>query len=373
MKSVRLIFRLLLLLLFIGLLGGAFYLWRYAEQKAMPILVPVNLDYEKLSMLPAARLGLKMEEFSFVAADALTVPALLVERAQEDYVSAELSLGSLSDELRVGLAKIDYVLIAVEWDHGMRSAFQLAEILSAAGLKCVLWEPRAINASRRFCTHGLRESADVPLLIDALEARSSKKNLRIVALGQGFGANLFLQAAALDTRVQGLIVIDAFTNLRASLKRTMDEGLLSLFYLWLIDRRVSSLADYECFDVAPVESVTRLGAHLPLLVISTQHNHAIANFDDSLQIYRRASTAEKTIWRLRKPDDMPGIKNEYLNFTVTGHITKQITLNVAIKSDNEAILLGIIRWMGLDLDASLSIPQSDSIIRPHFSQPLQLE
>lgn len=335
----------------------------------MPILAPVNPDYEQLPMLPDARLGLAMEEFSFTSADALELPALIVKRAQEDYISAHISLASLSDEVLAGLKKIDYVLISVEWDHGMRSAFQLAEILSSTGLKCVLWESRSLNVSRPYCSHGLRESTDVPLLIDALEARAGKKNLRIVALGQGFGANLFLQAVALDERVQGLVVIDAFTNLRASLKRTMNEGLLSWFYLWLIDRRVSSVAGYECFDVAPVESVSRIGDHCSLLVISTQGEQAIANFDDSLQIYRRASTPTKEIWRLRMPDEKLILKNEFLIFSATGPIAKKIKLAVGIKLDNEEILLGIISWMGLDFDRNFNTAHQGSSIRAHIIKP----
>ena len=275
--------RFLLSITLVGVVWGGVSCWFYVNDLAQPVLKPINQSYVGYTKVPRKSPGLHMEPFTFKGWDGGEVQAVIAVKDGEES-SRQLSvIGDLMNQPVERLRQIDYVLVCVDWDHGIRSALPVAESLTAAGLTCVLWEPRGMDDRRPYCTHGLKECRDVPLLLDAVAARSGKKDPVFAAVGQGFGAGLLLQAAATEPRIRGLVSIDAYASLRQSVERTMPEGLLRPVVLWLMDQRISRTAGMESFDVAPVERAADMNRNVPVLVVNLAQDSPVSNFKDALK------------------------------------------------------------------------------------------
>ncbi len=376
--------RLSRFLLLTGLLGagaGAVWLWNYVDDLTNPILVPVNPSYEGVSPLPQRAPGLVLDPFSFTGADGGEVPAMLVTRAarkptgEDDSTSRQLAVtADLAVTGAERLGSLDYVLLCVDWDHGIRSALPLAESLTAAGLTCVLWEPRGAASRRAYCTHGLRESQDVPLLINALAARSGKENPVVVGVGQGFGSSLLLQAAAEEPRLRGLVAIDAFASLRGSVERTLPESsLLTPVTIWLMDRKMSSSVGFECFDVAPVESAARIDRNVPALVINLAQDNPISTLDDALTIYRQLPSDKREIWTLRNAGDPEeAVERELVVKSGLAEKRREETIRVGLLNDADSAVTSIIHWLNDCVVEAVETPHIVTPARPELHAGTQL-
>ncbi len=360
----------------LGAAGGAVWLWNYVDDMTAPLLVPVNPSYAGAASVPTKAPGLHLEPFSFTGWDGGVVPAVIVTRAQREPgeqaepTSRQLAItAELATRRADRLGSIDYVLLSVDWDHGIRSALPLAESLTAAGLSCVLWEPRGEASRRPYCTHGLRESRDVPLLLDALAARSGQERPVVVGMGQGYGAALMLQAAAREPRLRGLIAIDSFASLSESLGRMMPPSMLAgPLTAWLMDRRINRVVGYECFDVAPVESAASIGRNVPALIINLAQDNPVSTLDDAVTIYRRLGSDNRAVWTLRHPSDPAQATARDLSFS-GGSAEKRHReqVSVGLVQDAESAVAGVLHWLNDCVIDAVEAPQVFEPARPRLT------
>lgn len=345
-------FRHLLVLLLLLLAGaGAVRAWFYIDGQVQPILVPMNQAYTGYSNLPKKVLGLHLEPFTFKGWDGGDMQAVLVTKEGEESSRQLTVMSDLSANPVEKLEVIDYVLVCVDWDHGIRSALPLAETFTAAGLRCVLWDPRGQENRRAYCTHGLRESQDVPLLIDALAKRCERSHPVIVAVGQGYGAGLMLQAAAQDKRIQGLAVIDAYASLRQSVRRMLPDSLFTPVILELMDLRMERTAGMECFDVAPVEQASFIDRNVPVLVIHLTLDNPVCTLADTLTIYHRLRSDRREVWAILNEASLPALSSRQ----------RDVLPDVKRLFDEDTAMTSLVHW--------LDGPVAEAILSPRIADP----
>ncbi len=332
---------------FIACVLGVCFLWWYSAHQAEPLLKPSNPAFTGAGDYMKNYPNLKMESFSFKGWDGTDIPAVIVQRSAQPSPQMERWRNLIDREDYRSLKHADYVLVSVEWDHGIESALPLAEVLAAAGMKCVLWESRGVDDAREYCTHGLRESRDVPLLLDSLEKRDSKGDLMIVAIGRGYGASLFLQSVSIEDRLSVLISIDAYASLSESFKRSIvsDNTMITMGKMWLIDRQLDRKVGYEIFDVAPVESVITMDRDTPLLLMSLSQQSEVITLNDALNIYRQSPSKAKEIWTLREAEDM---QNETRPVSYAYRVADEevlLKLDLKLKDNEDMAYVSMVAWV----------------------------
>lgn len=338
--------------------------WFYINELAQPVLKPVNQSYEGYTKVPRKAPGLRMEAFTFKGWDGGDVQAVIAVKDGEES-SRQLSvIGDLMNNPVERLHQIDYVLVCVDWDHGIRSALPLAESLTAAGLTCVLWEPRGMDDRRPYCTHGLKECRDVPLLLDAVASRSRKSDPVFAAVGQGYGAGLLLQAAAREPRIRGLVSIDAYASLRQSVQRTMPDSMLRPIMMWLIDQRISRSVGMESFDVAPVERAADLDRNVPVLVVNLVQDSPVSNFHDAVTIYRRLPSDRRDVWTLRSEEDPADATHRELSF---GKGMRREYVHVGLLNDEDRAMSSIVHWINDCVVDAVEAPRIADPARPNLT------
>lgn len=336
-------------------IAGGVWVWNLTCGLTAPVLIPINQSYVGFSHIPNKAPGLKLEPFEFKGWDGASVQAVIAEKDGEES-SRQLSvIGDLAVNAADDLGRIDYVLLSVDWDHGIRSALPLAESLTAAGLKCVLWESRGTDDRRPYCTHGLKERADVPLLIDALVQRDGCENPVIVGVGQGFGAGLMLQAAAVESRIRGVIAVDAMASLRESLQRTLPEHALSPLALWLVDLRMNSCVGFECFDVAPVESAALIHRNVPVLVVNLVQDNPVTTLRDAVTIYRQLRSDVRQVWTLAGPEDAPDATVRPVP-AGRGLDGRPVMVDVVLHRDEDSAVTAMVHWLNDSFVNALEAP-----------------
>lgn len=367
MKYFSLAGRLLLLAVILTACGFAVWLWNRAEELAAPVLQPINQSYVGYSNVPNKVLGLKLETFKFKGWDGGEVQAVIAEQEGEES-SRQLSvIGDLTVNKAEDLNRIDYVLICVDWDHGIRSAIPLAESFTAAGLKCVLWDPRGTGDRRQYCTHGLKECADVPKLINELVSRSGKENPVIVGVGQGYGAGLMLQAAAEEPRIQGIISVDSCASLRESVERTLPGGrALSPLTIWLMDIRINSCVGIECFDVAPVESASRISRNVPVLVVNLVQDNPVSTIKDALTIYRQLPSDLREVWTMAGAGDALDATHRSVPMG-KGPDGRPRMVEIGLLRDSDSAAVSMIHWLNDQFVPTLDAPLTVAPPRPELT------
>lgn len=356
--------RFLMCIALVAAVWGGVSTWFYVNDLAQPVLKPLNQSYEGYTNVPRKAPGLRMEPFTFTGWDGGEVQAVIAVKDGEES-SRQLSvIGDLMHNPVERLHQIDYVLVCVDWDHGIRSALPVAESLTAAGLTCVLWEPRGKDDRRPYCTHGLKECRDVPMLIDAVTARSGKKNPVFAAVGQGYGAGLLLQAAATEPRIRGLVSIDAYASLRQSVERTMPEGILRPVVMWLMDQRIRRTAGMESFDVAPVEQAADMDRNVPVLVVNLAQDNPVSNFKDALTIYRRLSSDQRAVWTLRNDSDPAGATHREMTL---GRGRRGLSVSVGLLADEDSAMSSIVHWINERVVDAVEAPRVSDPARPDLT------
>lgn len=372
-KILRPIVWLALVAALAALVWGGVRLWYEVEDLVSPVLSPLNQAYAGYSKVPEKALGLRLEPLVFKGWDGGEMTAVIAEQEGEES-SRQLSvIGDLAVNPADRLHRIDYVLVCVDWDHGIRSALPLAESLTAAGLRCVLWEPRGAGDRRPYCTHGLNESADVPLLIDALLAHSGKEKLTVIGVGQGYGAGLLLQAAAREPRLNGLVSIDAYASLRESIGRTLTPSPFNPLKIWLMDLKISSSVGFECFDVAPVESAARIDRNTPVLVMNLEQNNPVTTPKDALTIYRQLPSDCRDIRVLRSEADAADASCRRISYRVgKDNRAQEVCVEVPLLRDSDAAWTTLIHWLNDTLVESLETPHVLVPQRPNLESSTRL-
>ncbi|MBR4108641.1 MAG: hypothetical protein IKK45_08150 [Akkermansia sp.] len=354
--------RFLLLAAVLASVVGGVCAWVYINDMVQPVLEPLNQAYTGYSNVPRRAPGLKLEVFEFTGWDGLPVQAVLATKDGEES-SRQLSvIGSLAAQPATRLGQIDYVLVSVDWDHGIRSALPLAESLTAAGIACVLWDSRGKDNCRTYCTHGLQESRDVPALLDAVTKRSGMAHPVFAAVGQGYGASLLLQAAAMEPRIRGLVAIDAYASLRQSVVRTIPETMWRPIVMGLMDMRIRSIAGMESFEVAPGDRASDIKRDVPVLIVNLLQDNPVSTLEDALMIYRRLRSERREVWTLRSAEDSPESTSRDI-FYGNGR-RKQTPLSVRLVQDADSALPSIIHWMNEHVVDAVEAPRVVAPSRP---------
>lgn len=323
--------------------AGGCALWLRVDAHVREAMQPINPLYVGYADIPEKTLGVQLEPFEIKGWDGQTVQACIVRRATDD---AELTprqlalLDKLAGVPLKNLGDIDYALVSVAWDHGIRSALPLAEELVAAGITCVLWEPRGKDSAREWCTHGLYESRDVPLLIDELERRSGKRNMLLVGVGRGFGAGLALQAAAAEPRL-GAVVAEQPT---ASLSKTLKRARVSTPMRELVGMRMSQLTGLEPFDIAAVKSAAAIRREMPVLVVYDPAGDSTV--EDALAIYTQLRLDDRRLITTRRADDAPDAATHTFIYAPDGGTREvQQRVEAELVPDADTIPVEVLRWL----------------------------
>lgn len=364
MKKVRRVRRFLMCTALVAAVWGGVSTWLHINDLVQPVLAPMNQSYVGYTNVPRKAPGLRMEPFTFKGWDGGEVQAVIAVKDGEES-SRQLSvIGDLMNNPVERLHQIDYVLVCVDWDHGIRSALPVAESLTAAGLTCVLWEPRGKDDRRAYCTHGLMECRDVPLLLDAVAGRSGKSDPVFAAVGQGYGAALLLQAAAAEPRIRGLVSIDAYASLRQSVERTMPEGVLRPVVMWLMDQRIRRAAGMESFDVAPVERAADMDRNVPVLVVNLAQDSPVSNFKDAMTIYRRLPSDCRDVWTLRSEQDPAGATYREMQL---GRGPRSVSVSVGLLNDEDSAMSSILHWINDRVVDAVEAPRVSEPARPDLT------
>lgn len=280
-------------------------LWQRVNARVKKLLLPENPLLVGYTDLPDKTQGVQLTPFEIIGWDGTPVQACKVHctAGKDEMTPRQLTTLDLLAKAKPNeLSGIDYALVCVDWDHGIRSALPLAEQLAAAGIKCVLWEPRGKNSSRPWCTHGLHESRDIPLLIQALEKEAGRKDMIIAGVGQGFGAGLMLQAAAVEPRLRAVVAINPSSSLNKILKRAQVNAPMRELIGW----RMSQLTGLEPFDIAAVKSAAAIDREVPVLIIYRQEEEtASSSQDDAVAIYTQLKSDGKRLLATRSEKDAP--------------------------------------------------------------------
>lgn len=351
MIARKTVIRWLLLALFVALAAGIAGAWQYAGYLSEPVLRPSNPVLAGLSTVPSSTPGMKLDSFEVDGWDGVRIPVCIAERNGEESARQVTVTGDLGRDAADGpVPCADYVLVAVDWDRGIRSALPLAEALTAAHFRCVLWDPRGKDGARSFCTHGLRESRDVPAIINALVRREKGRELVIAAVGRGFGASLLMQAAAEESRIRALVAMDVYKTLKEAVWNMLKEELppyLTWPAFWLLDRKLSAAAGYECFDVAPIEAAQSIDKDAAVLLVNGDGDRHVASEEDALFLRAQLKSSVREVWAPRRASD--GQNEERLSELVIGKNKKGgksvESISVRLYDGEDALNIGIIRWL----------------------------
>jgi alpha-beta hydrolase superfamily lysophospholipase len=146
----------------------------------------------------------------------------------------------------------------------------LAKLFHDHGYNVFLYDSRRHGDSEgAYCTYGYYEKFDVSTAINYLHTRLGKKLGAVAVFGTSMGAAIAIQAAAIDTRIKGVIAEASFTDLRT----------ISVDY----QRRIIKLPWHFLRNVAMAKSQLRI----PILFIHGTSDSFI-DFDYSKMLYHKA-------------------------------------------------------------------------------------
>jgi uncharacterized protein len=164
----------------------------------------------------------------------------------------------------------------------------LAKLFHDHGYNVFLYDSRRHGDSEgAYCTYGYYEKFDVSTAINYLHTRLGKKLGAVAVFGTSMGAAIAIQAAAIDTRIKGVIAEASFTDLRTI---SVDYQRRIIKLPWHFLRNVAmaksqKFAKFKARDVSPLEDVARL--RIPILFIHGTSDSFI-DFDYSKMLYHKA-------------------------------------------------------------------------------------
>lgn len=164
----------------------------------------------------------------------------------------------------------------------------LAKLFFDNGYNVFLYDSRRHGDSGgSYCTYGYYEKFDVSTAINYLIERLGKKLGPVALFGTSMGAAIAIQAAAIDTRIKGVIAEASFTDLR-TISVDYQRRIIKLPWHFLRNAamaRSQKFAKFKARDVSPLEDVTRL--RIPILFIHGTSDSFI-NLDYSKMLYHKA-------------------------------------------------------------------------------------
>ncbi len=329
----------------LAVIASGMWFVSHVDSQVQHLLHPTSSLYSGYSELPKHVQGLNLEPFvihgesnHMIHACLATVNSSSTSGSPRQQVVQE----RIKDTDLSGLEAADYVLVSADWDHGIRSALPTAERLAAAGLRCILWEPRGDDEARSCCTRGIRECKDVSYLIDELEQRSGKQNLIVLGIGRDFGAELMLHAASNEPRLRGVVAIDV----PAPLNKVLQRRNLPLWQRELIGWRMKELTGLEPFDLAAVKSVFKLPREKPVLLICSGQKSPESEPEDTYALYTQLRPEQRQLYILRQKEDPADTSYRSIRYIQKGG-TQSVKHDVQanLLNDTEAVLPAILRWI----------------------------
>ncbi len=333
------------ILLPLTVVAAGVFLWLHIDNQVRRLLHPVNSLYSGYSELPKHVQGLNLEPFTVVGDGNHVIRACLAtvdKSASASSPRQQLVHDRMGNSDLSGLMSVDYVLVSADWDHGVRSALPMAERLSAAGLRCVLWEPSGKDEMRSYCTHGIRESKDITYLIDELERRTGQRELVILGIGRDFGAELMLHAAANEPRLRGVVAIDV----HAPLNKVLQRRNIPIWQRELVSWRMKELTGLEPFDFAAVKSVFTLPREKPVLFICSGQKTAETMPEDTYALYTQLHQEQRRLYVPRRPEDPADSTCRMIRYTQPGGThSAHHDVRANILDDADAVLPAVLQWI----------------------------
>lgn len=356
MKCLVWIFSRLLYILILLVLGGFAGMWWFAWHESDPILNPVSPESSTLTEKPSSAPGLSLDYFEFKGADGKSYQACIARRDEAGTATpAQLKIIDNIKQAQLSATPKGYLLIATEWTKGISSSLAQAELFTAAGFTCILWDSIPTDDEQPFCSHGFFEHKNVPFLIDTCIAKEGAIH-PIMALGYGYGASLLLQAAAVDPRIRNIVAIDAYTTLKEIIqhRELATRGkLLSYFTFFLIDAGLSLRGDYRSFQVAPVAATSKL--NIPVMVACTEE-YVNSTQKDAALIYGSVKSNERAVYNLRGNAPISQKTRPYIPMVKGINERKaQAAIDLTLYQDEDELNKLIISW--LNQHTSNPLPQ----------------
>lgn len=345
---------------------GLFVLWQKVDTQVQRVLQPTNQLYVGYADLPEKTLGVQLLPFEVTGWDNRPIQACIVRRTENaaDLTPRQLAL---MDQL-VGvdlkdLAEFDFALVCADWDHGIRSALPLAEELAAAGITCVLWEPRGKNSARPWCTYGLQESRDIPFIINALEKQTGRRDLLLAGVGKGFGAGLMLQGAAVEPRLRCVVAQAPIASMSKLLKRAH----VSTIMRELIGIRMNWLTGLEPFDIAAVKSAANIRREVPVLIVYAPAENTAQ--EDAVAIYTQLRCDDKRFITPRNASDAPDAETRTIIYSPDGGTREvQQRVEVDLVPQSEHIPVEMLRWLNAQVRTLQDLPAPARLIPTNPSE-----
>lgn len=325
---IRRIVQLFILVVILAIFG---VIW-YGCRQSTPIIEPV------LSKKVAVRenTGISKDFFEIPSEQGGIIQACLVTMDPSKDLSPTQNRVRDALKIRGKLPLVgsqpQLVLICTSWDQGLENSMEMAEGLSAAGYSCLVWSPRPIDPDQFvYCTYGLKESLDVPRLIDEAYKRLGTQ-MPVSAVGQSFGASVMLNAAAHDTRIRSVVCLDGITSLKSAVMDALAQQYgkyASMGMFWLIDFWVQKRAGFSCFEVAPVDDARKL--NIPVMFVHT-NQHYLSEMEDSVNLYECVNHEGRALYGILLEGEPYGLKERDYVHIVEGKkgekFEKHYTINV---------------------------------------------
>jgi alpha-beta hydrolase superfamily lysophospholipase len=154
--------------------------------------------------------------------------------------------------------------------HGIadnrQSGIGVARRLRPRGYDVLTFDGRAHGRSTgEACTYGFHERHDVSRALDAVEAGDA------ILFGHSLGASIALQAAAIDTRVAGVIAASPFSDLETIVRERSQWLLLPDSYVETALRRAGELGHFSPAEASPVALAPQV--RVPVLVLHGEDDY----------------------------------------------------------------------------------------------------
>ena len=195
-------------------------------------------------------------------------------------------------------------------------------VFADAGYRVVVLESRGHGDSTgRMITYGVHEREDVRQVIDDLEDRGLLTG-PLTAFGHSLGAAVAIQAASVDERIEAVVAVSSFADLRQEMRDFADWKVPYLRWLvndWVLDAALNQAGHIAGFDpdhASPARAIAR--TTVPVLLLHGDADR-IVPLEHSLQIFHARETGTDLVvfpgathFSLMKADDFDAMKRVIL-------------------------------------------------------------
>lgn len=246
-KKSKIIKRVLLVLLILGLLIIHFFVPRLITEIRHPIVGLIKRN-------KPAKVNLALNDDKNVI--------------RKDICIA--SFDSTKIAARITYSSIDTTKSTIILVHGIRSSknhfMELSTVLSRNGFNAVAIDLRAHGESEgQFCTFGVNEKKDIKSVIDYLIKTENISNIGI--WGQSLGGAVALQSMGFDKRIKFGIIESTFTDYKVIVNDYFDlhAGFSFKPFSNYLANRAAKIADFDAEDAQPIKYCEKI--YQPILIV----------------------------------------------------------------------------------------------------------